>query len=277
MKLRRLSLILICGILLSALAACGAKEIPVAVSPDVDYPPKFPVLEGVEPVSEERIAEIEQVYREKYGRDIWWFNWDDPITRYFGYLCLGEMDGYTLLFSLHGEAESGEQTRKVYINPLPSIPSRLGARFMAYKDGEWINLSETPQNYTLARAIHERFCSFEELLYQRDDLYDTVWGIDSESVPPLEECPYSDEDLIEAGFIDWMVLEGTYLGTYHGCIAFVARDRWDNLPTLYVLRNGELIGDYGDGAAHTLFARGNITVEEYHTLIYRFNTAKYDR
>lgn len=274
MKLRRLSLILICGILLSALASCGTKEIPVAVSPDVDYPPKFPVLEGVEPVSEERIAEIEQVYREKNGRDIWWFNWDDPITRYFGYLCLGEMDGYTLLFSLHGEAEPGEQTRKVYINPLPSIPSRLGASFMAYKDGEWINLSKTPQNYILARAIHERFCSFEELLYQRDDLYDTVWGIDSESVPPLEECPYSDEDLIEAGFIDWMVLEGTYLGTYHGCIAFGARDRWDNLPTLYVLRNGELIGASGDRAAHTLFARGNITVEEYHTLIYRFNTAQ---
>ena len=42
--MKKLSFLLAFALLVTfALASCGTAKIPVAVAPDVDYPPKFPI------------------------------------------------------------------------------------------------------------------------------------------------------------------------------------------------------------------------------------------
>lgn len=258
---KKVSILLSCILLLGALTACGTAKIPVAVAPDVDYPPKFPEMEGITPLTEAQITEIEQAFREEYGYDMKWFNWDNPVTRHFGYVYLGTMDGYTLLFSLRGGC--GDPVGKngtVWIDFLRFSSNYLAATCYGYKDGEWFSTYELDLNHVKARAIYQRYCAFEELLYARDDLI--ACDLNSlDGLPPLEECPYSEEDLLAAGLPDWVLSTGTYLGTYHGCIAFYARSDWDDLRVVYLFRNGKVM------KLEDAFNNWYLTVEEYFTLI----------
>ena len=265
---KKVSILLSCILLLGALTACGTAKIPVAVAPDVDYPPKFPEMEDVTPLTDAQIAEIERAYREEYGYDIKWFNWDNPVTRHFGYVYLGTMDGYTLLFSLRGGY--GDPVKKdgsVWIAPLKFSASALDATCYGYKDGEWINPWELDLNYVKAKKVHQRYSAFEELLFAQSDL--VALDLNStDGLPPLEECPYSEEDLLAAGLPDWVLSTGTYLGTFQGCIAFSAQGFWDDLPTAYIFRNGKLM------KPAEAFDYGYLTAEDYFTINRLFNATE---
>ena len=265
---KKVSILLLCVLMLGILASCGTAKIPVAVAPDVNYPPKFPEMEDVTPLTEAQITEIEQAFREEYGYDMKWFNWDDPVTRHFGYVCLGTMDGYTLLFSLSGGY--GDPVKKdgsVQVASVRFASNYLSATCYGYKDGEWFSPHELDLNHAKARAIYQRYCAFEELLYARDDL--VALDLNStDGLPPLEECPYSDEDLLAAGLPEWVLSTGTYLGTYHGCIAFYARDPWYGYLTAYIFRNGKLM------KPAEAFDCGYLTAEDYFTINRLFNATE---
>ncbi|MBO5111113.1 MAG: hypothetical protein J6D21_10420 [Clostridia bacterium] len=47
---KTVGILMLCALLFITFVACGSTKIPTAVSPDVDYPPKFPDMEGVEPL-----------------------------------------------------------------------------------------------------------------------------------------------------------------------------------------------------------------------------------
>lgn len=250
-----------------ALASCGTAKIPVAVAPDIDYPPKFPDMEDVTPLTDAQIADIERAYREEYGYDIKWFNWDDPVTRHFGYVYLGTMDGYTLLFSLSGGYEVDEKNGSVQVASVCFASNYLTANCCGYKDGEWFSPHELDLNHAKARDIYQRYCAFEELLFAQSDL--VALDLNStDGLPPLEECPYSEEDLLAAGLTEWVLSTGTYLGTYQGCIAFSAEGPWDDLPTAYIFRNGKLM------KPAEAFDFGYLTAEDYFTIIRLFNATE---
>ena len=275
MKQRVFSLILLGSFLLSVLVACGSAKIPTAVSPDVDYPPKFPNVEGIEPLTDDLVAEIEQAFRRQNGYDMKWFHWDNIVTRHFGYIYMGKVDGYVILLE---SSSSWNSVGSFRFSPLPQYKTRIDVSGYAYKDGQIVPVGEIDLDKAKAEIIYDRYCALEDAIFEREDLDDPYVTLTGE-VPPLEECPYPEEDLIASGiperFFTERGLEAQYLGTYHGCIVFATRNsfdsglvsRWlpicvDALHDFYVYRNGE---EYDLNEA---FRYGYLTEEDVRTIVY---------
>ena len=274
---KAIGILLLSVLLLVTLAACGRKEIPVAVSPDVDYPPKFPYMEGVEPLTDSMVAEIEQAFREQNGYDMKWFNWDNIVTRHFGYIYMGTVDGYVILLA----SSSNWNSEGIFqFPPLPQYyKTRLNVSGYAYKDGQIVSVGEIDMDREKAKVIYDRYCALETTIFERDDLDDPYTTITGELPPPLEECPYLQEDLVAAGIPEQFFaengLKAKYLGTYHGCIVFATRNPFDSglvsqglpvcvyaLHDFYVFRNGE---EYDLNEA---FLYGYLTEDDVRTIVY---------
>ena len=262
-------------LLLTTFVACGSAKIPTAVSPDVNYPPKLPEMEGVEPLTDDLVAEIEQAFRRQNGYDMKWFHWDNIVTRHFGYIYMGKVDGYVILLE---SSSSWNSVGSFRFSPLPQYKTRINVSGYAYKDGRIVPVEEIALDREQAMVIYDRYCVLEDAIFARTDLddpYETLTG----EVPPLEECPYLEEDLIAIGVPERFFAENgpeaKYLGTYHGCIVFSARNSFDSglmsqgLPVcvdamhdFYVFRNGEAYD------LNEAFLYGYLTVEDVRTIVY---------
>ena len=279
---RILSVLLLCALLLTMLAACGNEPIPVAVAPDVDYPPKMPEIKGVEPMTKELQTEIEAAWRETYGYDMKWFNEDNIVTRHFGTFYLGSFDGYVLLCSSRGL----DQYSSILIDPY-RFPARVRSisGCFAYKDGAFTPLYEIEFNYSEAKTIYERLLAFSDAIYDRYDLEDPYVTFISDPPAPVGECPYAEENLLKA-----IGLFGTeqgenyfkgakYLGTYHGCIVFISDTgaTWDMYGNgtiagvaydledgFWLIRNGEVL------TLEEAFMYGYLTAEDVRTVMYHW-------
>ncbi|MBO5109192.1 MAG: hypothetical protein J6D21_00605 [Clostridia bacterium] len=248
------SILMLCVLLLVTLAACGSEQIPVAASPDVDYPPKFPEMDGVAPLTEQLVAEIETAWRNANGYDMKWFNWDNIVTRHFGVMYMGTVNGYVILL-------------------------QNNAAGYAYKDGALYSLTDVSLDSASATVISDRLAALKEQISQRTDLDDPYATVLGDLPPALEECPYSRADLlaaIDASGEDDPFARSTYLGTYHGCIVFVSKNLWDEYgnglvagvaydrgqDAFWVVRNDETC------TLDEAFQRGYLTVDDIRTIMY---------
>ena len=266
--------LMICVLLFGTFTACGTAKIPTATAPEVDYPPKIPEITDVEPLTDEMVAKIEAAWRDKYGYDLKWFNEDNLETRHFGMLYVGVVDGYTVLFKCKGGSSGHLQ-----IKPLASYEVHTSVSGYVYKDGEISPLNEISFNYAEAKTILDRFMELDDKIFQMDDLYDPYVTVLGDTPSPLEECPYSEEDLLAAigATEEYNPFEGsTYLGTYHGCIVFVSKNMWDEYgngiiagvaydrgqDTFWIVRNGESC------SLEDAFEYGYLTVDDIRTIMY---------
>ena len=191
-----------------------------------EYPPVFPDIPGVEPLSDEMVEEITEVWRSMYGYRAQWFNVDEITTRHFGLRYYGTYDGYVILYA--PEILMGQQ-----IYP-------YSEKFIAYRDGRIRLLTELcgegkidPGVVDLVKRLHT---DLETELLSREDLDDpSYYG--EQNLPPLGEYP---KQLMEQwGFKS---SGAGYLGTYNGCVIMA----WStNLRASYYVVIGGVEFDVG--------------------------------
>ena len=201
------------------------------------------------PLTDLEQAEIENAWLSQKGYRIEWYSDGRTETRHYGWRYYGRIERAILLARPIADGQSGSDLQ-----------------LLVYESGEFINYEDLNYEDTLRESVERFYKDFEESILRREDL-DDPYDLSGQDLPPLGECPYTEEDLSGTGFHP-----SDYLGTYNGYSVFKVRGVIRGMSKVQLAGVPFWWGDfylfyaYKDGESITIDKAFNLGILTYYDL-----------